>query len=454
MMMWTSILLSFVLAISGQVAASDNATDAAVFVFNSSSTDQAFLFALNAGKSSGDLYFHLEAPSGQAWTAVGIGSEMKGALIFAAYASENGTGVTVSPRLATRHAEPSYDKNVHLELVWPSWSNESNTIGTDGILRADAVCRNCTSWLSGQGQLDLTSKSVPFIFAMGPAQTMHSSSLTASMRRHSYYGHFNMDMTAATSPDKGSVPSPNGKNSTYQLQYASTVKDMTSEDSIAPAAHALIMIAAFVFVFPFGSLVLKILHKALWHGAVQVLGLLMVLVGFGLGIYLSTEYNKVSNPRLEVPLALQLTTFFYQSKHFASAHQLIGLLILISLLVQLGLGLLHHRTWKQTKSPTKFSKIHKYLGPAIVLLGLINGGIGFSFAGNSSYHGKYIVIVLAVAIGYSGVRGILWWWTSKRKQRKQNQQQQWVGEGYQHPQFGPQDPYPGNAVPLKAIPGR
>lgn len=316
MMMWTSFLLTLVLAISGQVAASDNATDAAVFVFNSSSTDQAFIFAVNAVKSSGDLYFHLEAPSGQAWTAVGIGSEMKDALIFAAYASKNGTGVTVSPRIATRHAEPSYDKNINLELVWPSWSNDSNTIGTDGILRADAVCRNCTSWLSGQGQLDLTSKSVPFIFAMGPAQTMHSSSLSASMRRHSYYGHFNMDMTAATSPDRGSVPSPNGNSSTYRLQYASAVKDMTAEDSIAPAAHALIMIAAFVFVFPFGSLVLRILHKALWHGAVQILGLLMVVVGFGLGIYLSTEYNKVSNSRIGAPIHIPTNTFIQPVEAF------------------------------------------------------------------------------------------------------------------------------------------
>jgi hypothetical protein len=140
-----------------------------------------------------------------------------------------------------------------------------------------------------------------------------------------------------------------------------------------------------------------------------------------------------------------------QSKNFASAHQLIGLLILIMLLIQLGLGLLHHRTWKQTKSPTKFSKIHKFLGPAVLLLGLINGGLGFDFANNSSYNARYIVIILTVAILYSGVRGIAWWWAGRRKERKQ---QQWVGEGYQHPQFGPQEAYPGPAVPLRDMPGR
>jgi hypothetical protein len=285
-------VLSSLLAVIAQTAASNSST-AATFVFNSPSTDQTFVFALNAVQSTGDLFFHLEAPAGQAWAAVGMGSEMKDALIFAAYASENGTGVTISPRIATRHSEPSYAKDIKLEQLWPTGSNNSNTIGSDGRLRADAVCRNCTSWLSGQNQLDLKSTSAPFIFAIGPDKTMRSSSLTASMRRHDYYGHFTMNMTAATSLDEGSIPIPNGQNGTYKLERASETKNMSSDHSSAPAAHALIMIAAFVFLFPLGSLLLRVLHKALWHGAVQVLALLMILIGFGLGIYVSTQYNKV-----------------------------------------------------------------------------------------------------------------------------------------------------------------
>jgi hypothetical protein len=68
---------------------------------------------------------------------------------------------------------------------------------------------------------------------------------------------------------------------------------MTFQSNKAPAAHALIMIAAFVFLFPLGSLLIRVIHKALWHGAVQVLALFMILIGFGLGIYLSTQQNKV-----------------------------------------------------------------------------------------------------------------------------------------------------------------
>lgn len=290
--MWTLLLLSSALTAAAQTTAF-NASTAATLVFAPPSTNQQFVFALNAVEATGDLYFHLEVPEGQAWGAVGIGSQMKDALIFAAYASENGTGVTISPRIATRHAEPSYAKDIELEQLWPSELNNSNTIGVNNRLQADAVCRNCTSWLSGKGRLDLKSTSAPFIFAIGPEKTMRSSSHTASMRRHDYFGRFNMNMTAATSPEKGAVPPPYGKDGGYKNQDASIVLEMTSDGSKAPAAHALIMVFAFVFLFPLGSLLISVLHRALWHGAVQILALLMVITGFGLGIYLSTQYNKV-----------------------------------------------------------------------------------------------------------------------------------------------------------------
>ena len=144
-----------------------------------------------------------------------------------------------------------------------------------------------------------------------------------------------------------------------------------------------------------------------------------------------------------------------QSKSFVSAHQLIGLIIFIALLIQLGLGLLHHRTWKQTKSPTIFSKIHRYLGPTIFLLGVINGGVGFNFAENSSYNPRYAVVVLAVAVIYFGIRGTAWWWARRNGGKEKKQQQQWVGDygNRQDSRFGSQDPY-GHAVPLREFPGR
>jgi len=57
---------------------------------------------------------------------------------------------------------------------------------------------------------------------------------------------------------------------------------------------------------------------------------------------------------------------------------------LAGLLIQLGLGLLHHAIFVRTKQPTIIGRIHFFLGPSIMLLGLINIGVGFNFAGKTS----------------------------------------------------------------------
>jgi hypothetical protein len=46
------------------------------------------------------------------------------------------------------------------------------------------------------------------------------------------------------------------------------------------------------------------------------------------------------------------------------------------------LGVTHHRIYKKEQRKTLMGKIHRYLGPAIIFFGLVNGGIGFSFAGS------------------------------------------------------------------------
>jgi len=90
------------------------------------------------------------------------------------------------------------------------------------------------------------------------------------------------------------------------------------------------------------------------------------------------------------------------------------------------------------------------------LLGVVNGGLGFNFAGNSSYNPRYAVVVLAVAVIYFGVRGMAWWW-SRRHGEKEKKQQQWAGSdaGYRRDEWGgqPHEPY-GQAVPLREFPGR
>lgn len=98
------------------------------------------------------------------------------------------------------------------------------------------------------------------------------------------------------------------------------------------------------------------------------------------------------------------------------------------------------------------SRMHAYLGPSIIVLGIVNGFIGFHFAGSSYHNFPYAIIVLAVVIVYLTIRGLVWFCSSKRKEKKKAAAQDEV-EGYQYPTFGPSEPY-GAAVPLKQFPAQ
>lgn len=103
-----------------------------------------------------------------------------------------------------------------------------------------------------------------------------------------------------------------------------------------------------------------------------------------------------------------------QSKKINSAHQILGLLVFGLLFVQLGLGWFHHRIYLRSRSPTLMGKIHRYLGPVLLGVGLANGFIGFRFADARRSNIVYLLLVVAMfAILLFGS-----WFKRRRDRRK------------------------------------
>jgi len=422
------VLSFFALSFTTEAANSSSSTSASVFVYNNIQNDQQLVFALNAEQDTGDLYIHMSCPGGNSWMGVGIGSQMKDALIFVAYTSKNGSGVTLSPRVATGHNEPSYYDKVTCDLVYGDEYADGNTVTKDGydnlqgVMTVNAVCHNATQW--GVGNLSIgtdASSDQPFIFAVGPGETLQSDSLSANMARHDFYGQFTMDMSQATVKTGGKVPVPNGGANSYTLDGASSATGLNQDNDPAPFIHALVMCVTFVIIFPFGSLVLRVLNRVKLHAIMQSVGLVLVCMATAGGIAISMLYNK--------------------SKHFASAHQIIGILIFIALFAQLGLGIMNHRSFKKTGQGTILGKIHRYLGPAIIFFGIINAPIGFVFGGNPHLCLPYVVILLMFIILYCIVRFASHLCCGKRLKKNGpphvGQTMPPGPEGYQYPQFGP-----------------
>lgn len=342
---------------------------------------QTYVFALNIVPETGDVFFHMSAYasiqsniSAFSWMGVGFGSRMKGALMLIAYPSSNGTGLTISPRNANGHSEPEYQEDIVVEKIFSdNYAPAANQVA-NGIMIAHGVCRNCTSWATGA--LELDSVEQPFIYALGAdegkSNALKSDDPAVGLRRHSFYGHFLGDMTyAISSPEHGRVPPPNDPgaassgvaDTNFAYAFSTKAFDTHQDSEWAPVFHGVIMSLAFILVLPTGALLMRILRKMglLIHAGVQSFGVALVVVGFGTGVYVSRQYNR--------------------TRHFGTAHQALGLLVFAALFVQVGLGLTQHMVFRKTRQTTVLGIAHRFLGSAIVVIGLVNGGLGLHLAG-------------------------------------------------------------------------
>lgn len=207
-----------------------------------------------------------------------------------------------------------------------------------------AKCSNCRSWKGGS--IDPKNTAAKFTYATGPDGNLNTKSLSADIKRHATYGAFKMDLTKAVGA--GSVPVPAIADSAGVTQ----TQDKTDHDFSAPL-HACIMILAFVGLMPIGILVLRVMDSPKWHGINQTLSVVVALIGACLGIYAGTMFNR--------------------TKNFNSAHQILGLMVILLMIGQFVLGFMHHRMYKKTQAPTKLAPIHVWLGRIVIPAGIVDG---------------------------------------------------------------------------------
>ncbi|KAK8144545.1 hypothetical protein G3M48_005662 [Beauveria asiatica] len=355
----------------------DNPSGQSTFV----SPDKDLGFAFTIGDEDVNDYFvTMRLKTTRSWGAIGLGShDMAGALYFVMYLNEKGDNVTFSPRLAYGNYEPFFYDSMR-------WEYLPGTHVQDGYATLSFRCIECQNWPgadSGKGYLDLNSNSQKSIWALGPRQKMHSDDQKAALRFHESHGVFSIDMART----KGAADTPvltdkSVDEGITQVEHATKLFDVKS------SMHAALMTLAILVLFPLGIVLLRVGRWASWHGVNQAVALIIVLAGFGMGIATSAHYNR--------------------SKKFNSAHQIIGFLVVAFLLGQFTLGVMHHLEYRQTRAPTKYGKIHVWLGNGVLLLAVFNMLYGYFFAMNyAAALGLCItVMVLCLAALFFSIRQI------------------------------------------------
>ena len=170
---------------------------------------------------------------------------------------------------------------------------------------------SCANW--GTGTMDLTSKNTKWIWAFknGDPIKSDSNSLT-TLSQHDSFGKVNFDLsvaaggnslnpfatqtTASGTTSSGSSPtstaaSGSGDVGAVSVDDGSELKNRNK----AMIAHGVVMGLAFAFVFPLGSILIRIFSfpGLLWvHAGTQLFAYLLSIVGLGLGIYIALKPER------------------------------------------------------------------------------------------------------------------------------------------------------------------
>lgn len=137
--------------------------------------------------------------------------------------------------------------------------------------------------------MNISDEKQNMIYAVGPEDIdLDTSNLDAALRRHDWYGRFEVNMRKALGdPDNFKTFSPTSSNDTSDLG------NKIDHDFASPI-HAIFMAGTFVILFPFGIVWLRIFEKVRLHWLTQAIGVLVIFIGAGIGILLSKQYNRVS----------------------------------------------------------------------------------------------------------------------------------------------------------------
>jgi hypothetical protein len=148
-----------------------------------------------------------------------------------------------------------------------------------------ARCSDCRVWPNGY--LDATSPDQSMIYAFGDAHALQSSSPSADLKRHVRYGHFTMDMTAATGI--GGIPVKSSASSGVQMQG-----DMKKDCDRKNLAHVILGCLLLFVIWPLNVIIAGFLRDIRIHIGFSIVMVVCLGIAYGFGIATSNQYNRVS----------------------------------------------------------------------------------------------------------------------------------------------------------------
>ncbi|EXA35203.1 hypothetical protein FOVG_13964 [Fusarium oxysporum f. sp. pisi HDV247] len=344
------IVFTFVLAFLATIVHASPAS-----YCDASSGKVCYSWALPSSTSS--LYIRLEAPTTYQWVALGTGSGMSGSTMLVIYQDGSGN-VTLSTRKGHGHDMPIYQAMSGIKLV--EGSGVSNNTMVANIYWKDASIQGTADWIS----------------AWKKGSALDTSDASSDFAEHDGTDSFSLDLSKAIVSGT-SNPFLNSSNTTPS---DNSVSGGGGGEDHTGSAHGVIMAVVFLAGFPIGSVLMPLLGKWLIHASWQIIAFVGMWIGFGIG--------KVAADR--------------DGDWFHEPHVVLGTIVCVLMIVQPVLGWMHHKNYVKYQRRTTISYGHIWYGRGIMIVGIVNGGIGLQLSGASTgLIAAYSVVGILVSAIYA-----------------------------------------------------
>ncbi|PHH60314.1 hypothetical protein CDD82_2315 [Ophiocordyceps australis] len=274
---------------------------------------------------------------------MGIGSQMRNADMFVMYASSPGlvANVTLSTRRGKGLFMPQHVVRNDVELLPGSGI-------VNGRMRANVRCRGCRS--------AALQRPAHWIAAWSQGSRIDSPDPSAMIEFHDGFDIYTVDLErAVVRADE------NPFVGVEVLGQQAVIKNNEDPTKTLRYAHGILMTIIFAGGYPLGSILMPLLGKWLVHASWQTILFLAMWAAFGIGWVIAHRLGTL----------------------FKSTHTQFGAAVCGLMCLQPILGWLHHLYFLKHQRRGLISHAHIWYGRALMLLGIVNGGLGVQLAGNS-----------------------------------------------------------------------
>ncbi|KAJ4146859.1 hypothetical protein LMH87_001418 [Akanthomyces muscarius] len=202
--------------------------------------------------------------------------------------------------------------------------------------------------------VDLTG-SDSWIGAWKTGGALGAADVRANIGMHDGTDQFSIDLAKATIDSGNNTLGTNSSATPASGSGDSAVYGGGRSKNILVYSHAILMLMVFIIGYPLGGLLMPLMGRWILHAGWQVTMFLAMCAGFAVG--------KIASDRFGM--------------WFNEPHVQLGTIVCAMMLVQVALGWMHHRNYVKYQRRSWVSYCHIWYGRALIIVGIINGGIGF-----------------------------------------------------------------------------